>query len=184
MQPVAVHWWALALRGVIAIICAFISFAVPGAALVLLVSLFGAYALIDGIFAIVSAFRAIRGHKRWGSFLFEGIVGIIAGLVTFFEPGITLTFLLFVVAFWAIITGAFEIAAAIRMRRHLPGEWLLLLTGICSIIFGIIILWRPLLGALAITVWLGAYLLVIGILWLSLAFRLRRIQADVAPAPV
>lgn len=183
MQPVAVHWWALALRGLVAIICGIISFAAPGAALAVLVALFGAYALVDGIFAIVSAFRAIKGHKRWGSFLLEGAAGVIAGLVTFFAPGITFAFLLLVVAFWAIVTGVLEIAAAIRMRKHLPGEWFLLLTGILSVLFGLVVLWRPLVGALAITFWLGAYLVLIGILLLALGFRLRGLR-QLAPATV
>ncbi|MBV8072538.1 MAG: DUF308 domain-containing protein [Acidobacteriaceae bacterium] len=176
MQPVAVHWWALALRGLVAIICGIISFAAPGAALALLVALFGAYALVDGVFAIVSTFRAIKGHSRWVPFLLEGIAGIVAGIITFLAPAITFAFLLLVVAFWAIVTGILEIVAAIRMRRHLPGEWFLLLTGVLSIVFGLIVLWRPLVGALAITIWLGAYLLLAGILLLALAFRLRGLR--------
>jgi uncharacterized membrane protein HdeD (DUF308 family) len=170
------NWWALALRGVAAIIFAILTFALPGITLTVIVLLFGAYALIDGILAIVSAIRAAQGHKRWGSFLLEGIIGILAGLVTLFAPALTLTFLIFVVGGWAIVTGVFEIAAAIRLRRHLAGEWLLALTGVLSVLFGVLIFWAPAAGALVLALWLGAYALVFGILLLTLAFRLRSFQ--------
>jgi uncharacterized membrane protein HdeD (DUF308 family) len=180
------NWWALALRGVAAIIFALLAFALPGVTLAVLVILFGAYALIDGIFAIVSAIRAVQGHRPWGSFLIEGAVGIIIGLVTFFVPGVTLAFLVALVAVWAIVTGVFEIAAAIRLRRHLPGEWLLILTGVFSIIFGVLIFVAPIAGALVIVWWLAAYALIFGILLLLLAFRLRGLHRrgfDVPVAP-
>lgn len=170
------HWWALALRGVIAIIFAILTFVVPGLTLRVLVLLFGVYALIDGIFAIVSAIRAAHGHSRWGAFLLEGIVGILAGLLTLAAPAITLTFLIYVVGAWAVVTGILEIAAAIRLRRRVAGEWLLVLTGVVSIIFGAVIFAAPLVGALAIAWWLGVYALIFGVLLLTLAFRLRTLH--------
>jgi uncharacterized membrane protein HdeD (DUF308 family) len=170
------NWWALALRGVAAIVFALLAFALPGITLAVLVILFGAYAFIDGVFAIVSAIRAAQGHRPWGSFLIEGAVGIIIGLVTFFVPGVTLAFLIALVAIWAIVTGVFEIAAALRLRRHVPGEWLLILTGAISIIFGVLIFIAPIAGALVIVWWLGAYALLFGILLLLLAFRLRSLH--------
>lgn len=170
------NWWALALRGVAAIVFALLAFALPGITLAVLVALFGAYALIDGIFAIVSAIRALQGHRPWGSFLIEGAVGIVIGLVTFFVPGVTLAFLVALVAVWAIVTGVFEIAAAVRLRRHVPGEWLLILTGIVSVIFGVLIFIAPIAGAVVIVWWLAAYALIFGILLLLLAFRLRSLH--------
>jgi uncharacterized membrane protein HdeD (DUF308 family) len=167
------NWWALALRGVAAIVFAVLAFALPGITLAVLIVLFGAYALIDGIFAIVSAIRAAQGHRPWGSFLIEGAVGILIGLVTFFVPGVTLAFLVALVAIWAIVTGVFEIAAAVRLRRHLPGEWLLILSGVLSVIFGVLIFIAPIAGALVIVWWLAAYAMLFGILLLALAFRLR-----------
>lgn len=182
------NWWALALRGVAAILFGILAFALPGITLAVLVILFGAYALVDGIFAIVSAIRALHGHKPWGSFLIEGAIGIIIGLITFFVPGVTLAFLVALVAVWAILTGAFEIAAAIRLRRHVPGEWLLIVIGILSVLFGILIFARPLAGALVIVWWLGAYALLFGILLLMLAFRLRSLHrtgfSEVTPRAV
>jgi uncharacterized membrane protein HdeD (DUF308 family) len=181
MQVVlGMNWWALALRGVAAIIFAILTFAVPGITLTVIVLLFGAYALIDGILAIISAIQAAHGHRRWGSFLLEGIIGVLAGLITLLVPALTLAFLIYVVAGWAIITGIFEIAAAIRLRRHLAGEWLLGVTGVLSILFGILIFWAPAAGALVIALWLGAYALVFGMLLLGLAFRLRSFH----PTPV
>jgi uncharacterized membrane protein HdeD (DUF308 family) len=169
----ASNWWALAFRGVIAILFAIFAFAWPGITLGVLVILFGVYAFLDGILAIVSAVRAVRGHRRWGAFLFEGIVGILAGLCAWFVPGITLAFLIYLVAAWAIITGVLEIAAAIRLRRDVTGEWLLILAGIVSILFGVLIYIAPIAGAIVIVWWIAGYAMIFGILLLVLAFRLR-----------
>jgi uncharacterized membrane protein HdeD (DUF308 family) len=170
------NWWALALRGVLAILFALVTFLWPGITLGALVIVFGVYAFIDGILAIIAAARAIKGHRRWGTLLFEGIVGILAGICAWLIPGITLTFLIFLVAAWAIITGVFEIAAAIRLRRNIPQEWLLILMGVVSILFGILIYIAPIAGAVVIVWWLAAYALVFGIMLLMLAFRLRRLH--------
>ena len=178
------HWWALALRGVVAIIFAILTFVVPGLTLATLVLLFGVYALIDGIFALISAIRAAHGHSRWTAFLLEGIVGVLAGVVTLSAPAVTLAFLVYVVAAWAVITGVFEIAAAIRLRRRIAGEWLLILTGIVSVVFGIFIFASPIAGALAITWWIGIYAFVFGVLLLTLAFRLKALHGTTAVAPV
>ena len=170
------NWWALALRGVLAILFAVVTFLWPGITLGALVLVFGVYAFIDGVLAIIAAVRAVEGHRRWGALLFEGIVGILAGVCAFLVPGITLTFLIFLVAAWAIITGVFEIGAAIRLRRNIPQEWLLILMGVVSIIFGLLIYWVPIAGALVIVWWLAAYALIFGIMLLVLAFRLRRLH--------
>jgi uncharacterized membrane protein HdeD (DUF308 family) len=170
------NWWALAFRGVIAILFAIFAFLWPAITIDVLVLLFGVYAFIDGIFAIISAVRAVHGHKRWAAFLFEGIVGILAGLCAFFVPGLTLAFLIFLIAAWAIITGAFEIAAAIRLRRHIRKEWLLILIGVASIIFGVLLYIAPIAGAVVLVWWLAAYALIFGILLLVLAFRLRSLH--------
>ena len=177
-----IHWWALALRGLFAIIFAILTFAVPGLTLAVLVILFGAYAFVDGIVAIVSAVRAAHGHGRWGAFLVEGIVGIAAGLVAFFMPALTLAVLIYLVGAWAIVTGVLEIAAAFRLRRYVRREWLLVLAGIVSVIFGILVFLAPIAGALVIALWLGAYALLFGILLLALAFRLRSLHSAAVSA--
>jgi uncharacterized membrane protein HdeD (DUF308 family) len=177
------QWWALALRGLIAIAFAICTFVVPGITLAALVLLFGIYALFDGIFALISAVRAAHGHGRWGAFLLEGIVGIFVGIVSLAAPAITLSFLISLVGVWAVFTGILEISAAFRLRRHVPGEWLLILTGIVSVAFGIAIFFAPIVGALAIAWWLGIYAFIFGILLLTLAFRLKALHGrTLAPA--
>ena len=170
MQLLARNWWALALRGVAAIAFGVITFIVPGVSLLTLVFLFGAYALVDGIFNIAASFRAVEHH--W-AMLIEGIIGVLAGVVTFAWPGITAIALLYLIAFWAIFTGVFEIVAGIRLRKLITNEWVYILMGVVSLIFGFLILFAPVAGALAIVIWIGAYAFIFGILMLALAFRLR-----------
>ena len=170
LQLLARRWWALALRGVIAVLFGLLTFFIPGITLISLVLLFGFYAILDGIFDIVSAMKA-PGH-HW-PLLVEGIVGIVAGLVTFMWPAITAMVLVYLIAFWAILTGLLEIVAGIRLREVIANEMLLILMGVISTLFGILIIIFPGAGALAIVIWIGAYALVFGIILIALAFRLR-----------
>jgi uncharacterized membrane protein HdeD (DUF308 family) len=164
------YWWALALRGLFAVLFGLLTFFMPGITLLTLVLLFGAYVLLDGIFDIVAAIRSPRHH--WALIL-EGIVGIIAGILTFAWPGITAMVLLYLVAFWAIFTGVLEIVAGIRLREVLTGEIWLILMGVLSLLFGLFILIFPGAGALTLLFWIGAYALVFGFMLIVLAFRLR-----------
>jgi uncharacterized membrane protein HdeD (DUF308 family) len=166
------HWWALALRGVAAVLFGLLTFFVPDITLLSLVLLFGAYAILDGIFDLISAGRAPGPH--WPLVL-EGIVGIVVGILTFIWPGITAMVLLYLIAIWAIFTGVLEIVAGVRLRRFIANELLLILMGIMSIAFGVLVVIFPSAGALAIMFWIGAYALVFGILLIALAFRLRGI---------
>ncbi|HSZ60152.1 MAG TPA: HdeD family acid-resistance protein [Terriglobales bacterium] len=170
LQLLARRWWALALRGVIAVLFGLLTFFIPGITLISLVLLFGFYAILDGIFDIVSAMKA-PGH-HW-PLLVEGIVGIVAGLVTFMWPAITAMVLVYLIAFWAILTGLLEIVAGIRLREVIANEMLLILMGVISTLFGILIIIFPGAGALAIIIWIGAYAVVFGIILIVLAFRLR-----------
>jgi len=138
------------------------------------VIVFGAYALIDGIFALVAAVRAGRQHPRWGSLALEGIVGIIVGAWAFLAPALTAVALVVLVGAWAVITGILEIAAAIRLRKTIRGEWLLGLAGVFSVLFGIVLWIAPIAGAVVLAWWIGAYALVFGVMQLALAFRLRK----------
>jgi uncharacterized membrane protein HdeD (DUF308 family) len=167
------NWWALALRGLFAVLFGVLAFALPGVTLAALVILFGVYSLVDGIFALVTAVRAAETHERWWLFALEGLAGIVAGLITFLWPGITALVLLFLIAWWAIITGIFEIAAAVRLRKEISGEWALALGGAASVVFGLLLLFRPGVGALAVIWLIGTYAVVFGLLLLMLAFRLR-----------
>ncbi len=173
LHLLARHWWALALRGVFAVLFGLLTFLIPGITLLTLVLLFGAYAILDGIFDIVSAVRAPVRH--WPLVL-EGVVGIIIGILTFLWPGITTMVLLYLIAFWAIFTGVLEIVAGIRLREVIANEWLLILMGVLSVLFGFLILIFPGAGALAIIIWIGAYSLLFGIMLIALAFLLRRFR--------
>jgi uncharacterized membrane protein HdeD (DUF308 family) len=168
------NWWALALRGVAAILFGVLAFAWPGITLFVLVLFFGAYMLVDGIFAIVAAVRAAGEEDRWWLLLIEGILGVLAGLVAFFWPGLTALALLYFIAAWAIVTGIMEIVAAIRLRQEIEGEWALGLSGLLSVIFGILLVVLPAPAGLLSLVWLvGAYAVATGVLLLILAFRVR-----------
>jgi uncharacterized membrane protein HdeD (DUF308 family) len=166
------NWWAVSLRGLAGILFGIITFFAPGISLAALVLLFGAYAFADGVLAIVSAVRR-RGADRWWLLLLEGLVGIAAGVLTFLWPGITALALLYVIAAWALVTGAFEIAAAIRLRKAITGEWLLALSGVFSIALGVLLVLFPGPGALAVVIWIGAYAFVFGALLFALGLRLR-----------
>ena len=170
LQTLTANWWALALRGLVAVLFGLLTLFLPGITLVTLVLLFGAYALVDGVFNVIAFFR-VASHQ-W-ALLVEGVVGILAGLLTFAWPAITAFALLYLIAFWAIFTGIFEVVAGIRLRKTIANEWLLLLMGFLSLLFGLLILFAPGTGALAIVLWMGAYALVFGAFLLALAFRLR-----------
>lgn len=167
------NWWALALRGLIAILFGLLALVWPGITLFVLVILFGSYCLVDGVFAIVAAIRAAEAHTRWAQLLIMGIFGIIIAAITFFYPGITALALLYVIAVWAIVTGVLELLAGFELRRHLSDEILWILAGLASIAFGVILFLRPLSGALAVIWLIGIYAIVFGVLLLGLAFRLR-----------
>jgi uncharacterized membrane protein HdeD (DUF308 family) len=172
MYVLARNWWALALRGLLAVLFGLAAFLWPGISLVALVTLFGAYALVDGIFAIVSAFRT----SEWWPLLLEGIAGIAAGVITFLWPGITAFALVYLIAAWAIVTGIFEIIAAVRLRKAIENEWLLGLGGLASVALGVIMIAAPGAGALGLVWAIGAYALVFGVTLIALGFRLRGLQ--------
>ncbi len=167
------NWWAIALRAGAAILLGILAITLPGVTLKAIVILFGVYALVDGIFAIVAAVRGIREKDRWGAMLVEGVLGIAVGLIVLAWPGIGALALVFLVAAKAFVSGVFEIVAAIKLRKIIEGEWLLMLLGALSILFGILIATRPGMGALVLVWWLGGYLIVSGIVALALAFRVR-----------
>ena len=167
------NWGWIALRGLAAVVFGLLTLFDPRISLTALVLLWGAYAFVDGIFAIVSAVRDRRQEPHWVSLLVTGIAGVVAGLLTFFVPGITALVLLYFIAAWALVTGIAEIVAAVRLRKVITGEWMLALAGLLSVIFGVFLFAFPGAGALTIVLWIGAYALVLGIVLLVLAFRLR-----------
>lgn len=166
------NWWALALRGVLAIVFALIAIFWPGITALVLVLMFGAYAFVDGIFALIAALRAARHHGRSGALLLEGILNIIIGVICFLWPVSALVALIYLIAIWAIISGIALIAAGIALIRH-SGEWLLIVGGVLSILLGIVLFFLPAAGVIALSWSLAAYALLFGIALLSAAFRIR-----------
>jgi len=171
ITTLAQNWWTLALRGLAAVIFGILAYLWPDITFTVLVLFFGAYALWDGVFALIGAFRT-AGERRW-MLILEGLVGIAAGIVTFIWPGAASLAILTIIAAWAIITGIFEIIAAIRLREEIEGEWLMFLSGLLSVLFGIALAIWPAAGLVAVTWMIGAYAIVFGILLIVLGFRLR-----------
>ncbi len=171
------NWWTLLIRGIVAVIFALMAFFWPLTTLSVLVLLWGAFAIVDGVFAIVAGART-----RWWSVLLFGVLGVLAGLVALLLPGITALVLLIVIGAWAIARGIFEIVAAIRLRRELTGEWILVVSGIVSIALGSLMVLFPGAGALALVWLIGLQALVAGMLMLALAFRLRQLTRSGAGA--
>ena len=167
------NWWVVALRGVAGILFGLITIVAPGISLGALVLVFGAFAFADGILALVSAVQRRGVSDRWWMLLLQGLAGVAAGVVTVVWPDLTTLALLYLIAAWALVIGALEIAAAIRLRKVITGEWLLALGGIAALGFGVLLILFPQAGALAVVLWIGAYALVAGVLLLALGFRLR-----------
>jgi uncharacterized membrane protein HdeD (DUF308 family) len=174
VRNLAHNWWALVIRGVAGVLFGIGALVWPPAAVAALVLLFGAYALVDGIFNIVAAVRAPREGRRWGWLMFSGVIGIATGLITFFFPGITALALVLLVAAWSVVTGVAEIVAAIQLRKQIRHEWLWILSGLLSVVFGVLLFLLPVAGAVALAIWIGAYMLVFGALLIAFGIRLRR----------
>jgi len=176
-QPMLLHalaknWWLLLLRGIAAIIFGILAFAWPGITLLTLVILYGAYALVDGVLSIWAAIGGGSATPRWW-LIVVGLLGIAAGLLTFFWPGITAFVLLMFIGAWALVHGIFEIIGAIRLRKEIDNEWMLILSGVLSVLFGAAMLIMPGAGALALIWVIGAYSIIFGVLFIGFAFRLK-----------
>jgi uncharacterized membrane protein HdeD (DUF308 family) len=182
-EVLAQSWWVIGLRGILGIIFGLICLLTPGIAVRVFVILFAAYMLVDGVFAIISGVRAARNGERWGLLVLEGVVDLAAGAVAVLWPAITLVALIWVVAIWAIVSGALMLAAAFGLNLD-HGRWWLALGGIASIIFGVLLVIEPLIGAVVLTMWIGAYAVVFGVVLLVLAFQLHsKREAQVRKAP-
>ena len=184
LSPITPRWWALVLRGLAAIAFGIVAMLRPGAGVLALVVLWGAYAIVDGVFAIVLAIRGAKIVQGWGWLLAEGVVGVGAGVVTFLWPGITALALIVVIAAWAILTGIAEIATAVRLRRVVQGEWMLAVSGVLSIAFGVLAAMMPGAGALVVTWMIALYAILFGALLVGLGFRLHRWAGIAAHHPV
>ena len=176
LRTLAQNWWALVLRGVCAVLFGLGAFIWPGVTLAVLILLYGAYALIEGVLAVAWAIMGRQaGSFPWGVLL-AGLAGIVVGVVTFLMPGLTALALLYLIAAWAIVRGVFEIIAAIHLRKELDNEWLLALSGLLSVALGVILWIAPGAGVLAVLWWIGAFAVVFGILTIALGMRLKGVK--------
>ena len=170
-QMLADKWWAMGLRGILGIIFGLICLLNPTLAVNVFVILFAAYMLVDGVFAIASGIRAATSGRHWALLILQGLVSIAAAVVAMIWPAMTLVALVWIAAIWAIVSGALMLAAAFALHIHY-GRWWLALGGIASLVFGILLVIQPFIGAVVLTLWIGAYALVFGIFLLVLAFQL------------
>ena len=179
------NWWLFTLRGVLGITFGILALIFPGPTILSLVLLFSAYMLVDGIFGIISAVRAIRRKEdRWGLLIFEGLLDIATGVVAFLWPGLTVVAFVWLIAAWAIVSGGLMTAAGFRLNIE-HGRWWLVLGGLLSLAYGVLLIITPLIGAVVFTWWLGAYALVFGVALVIFSLKLRSRQHErVSPTAV
>jgi uncharacterized membrane protein HdeD (DUF308 family) len=178
---VARDWWVFALRGIAALVFGILAFIWPETTLTVLVFLFGAYVLVDGVSLLVALVRGDDVARRHGWAVgIMGVLGIVAGVVTFAWPGLTALSLLYLVAFWAIATGAFQVIAAIQLRRELDNEFWMALGGVASIVFGALLVASPGAGLISLVWLVGIWSVVFGVSSLGLAYRLHGIDSTLS----
>src|SRR6195256_2488316 len=184
-QTLVQNWWLFLLRGIVGIIFGCLPLLFPGPTMLSLVILFSAYMLVDGVFGIIAAVRAIRRKEdRWGLLIFEGLLNIAVGILAFLWPGITVVAFVWLIAAWAIVTGAVMTAAGFRLNVS-HGRWWLVLSGLLSLGFGTLLVIIPLIGAVVLTWWIGAYALAFGVALVIFSFMLRSRQHEgVSPTAV
>ena len=173
LHSLAKNWWLLLLRGIAAIVFGVLAFAWPGITVISLVIVYGAYALVDGLFSIYAAIRGDGPAPRWWLAV-VGVAGVLAGLISFAVPGVVALWLLFLIGAWAIVSGVFEIIGAIRLRKEIDNEWMLILHGVISVLFGVLLFAMPATGALAMVWVIGAYAIAAGVIMCVLSFRLKK----------
>lgn len=173
IQVIARNWWAWLIRGIAAIIFGVLAWLWPGLTWVTIAIFFGAYALVDGIFAILATIRAAETHQRWWPFLIEGIVGILIAAIAFYDVRIVIVALYLTIAAWAFLTGIFELIAAVQLRKQIANEFWLILGGLASIAFGVLMLMYPIISAIVIIYIIAAYAIVFGIMMIAFSLRLR-----------
>jgi len=174
--------WSWVLRGIAAIAFGVLAIVWPSITFLIFVAMFAAYALVDGIIHLVASFRAPTGQPRWLLAL-QGILGVAVAVMTFVWPGITALALLFLIAAWAIVGGALRVALAIQLRKVIAGEWLLALSGVMSIIFGVLVFLVPAAGVIGTAFMVGFYAILLGTVMLTLGIRLRRFERSSEAAP-
>src|SRR5215211_7823201 len=171
LPMLASNWWALLMRGIAAVLFGLAALFWPGVTLLVLIVFFGAYAMVDGVLAIVAGIWGSEG-SRW-LLLAEGVLGVLAGLVVLFWPGMTALVLLFLISAWAIFTGLLKVIMAIFFRREVENAWLMGLSGVLSVLFGVVLAVLPGAGLLSLVWLIGIYALIVGVVLIVLGFRMR-----------
>jgi uncharacterized membrane protein HdeD (DUF308 family) len=169
------NWWVIVLRGVCAIVFGLIAFASPGVTLSALILLWGAYAFADGVLALVAGFSG-AAEGRWWTWIAWALVSLLAAASALLYPGITAMALLYLIAAWALITGTLQLAAAIRLRKEIEGEFWLALAGVGSLLFGVLLIARPGAGAVAVMWLIGVYAVAFGIFLVALGLRVKGLR--------
>ncbi len=180
-NTLARNWWKLLVRGVVAVLFGVLLWLLPGISLALLVLFFGVFVLVDGILGAWIAISGRKEYEDWWDLLLWGLVGIGIGILTFVAPGFTTLALVFFIAGWAIATGVLEIVVAIRLRKEIEGEWLLILGGLVSVLLGILLMLKPGVGALALVWLIGTYAIIFGLVLVMLAFKTRSFRKFASP---
>jgi len=173
-EHIGKEWGWIALRGVAALIFGVLALIWPLLTIVLLAVMWGAFMFADGVFSLMASWDLHKKGVRWWPYLLYGLLGLATGVLTLLWPGITAFILLYIIAFWALIGGIAQITAAIRLRKEIVDEWALILTGVISVLFGLLVLFRPLPGVVAIAWMVGIYAIISGVLSLMLAIKVRR----------
>lgn len=171
-QLLSENWWVVAIRGILGIGFGLVTLLLPGMTFEILVLSFGIYALLDGIFTLTSVFRSGGQRKRGWALILEGLLNLVAGVLTFLIPALSAQFIVILIAVWGVTTGLSEIGAAIRLRREIVGEWLLGLGGILSVIFGVLMFIASGFGPIVAIVLISFYAIVFGLVVLMLSVRL------------
>ncbi len=175
MSDVSKYWWAVLLRGIFAVIFGVLAFGWPGETLAAMIILFGAWALVDGIFALANAFsRWEERDDRWPLFL-EGVLGVVIGVITLTAPAVTEVALLFYIIAWSLATGVLKIVGAVRLRHEIQGEFWLILSGIASIVFAFVLSFYPAAGFLGLVWAISTYAIIFGAFQIALGLKLRHL---------
>ena len=175
-------WWVLLLKGTVSIVFGIVAYAWPGMTLASLVTVFGAFALVDGVFGVLQAIGGRKEHEHWWVVLLEGLLGILFGWICLTTPGITVTVLMLFIAFWAISTGVMRIVMAVRLRKEIEGEWWMALSGLVSVIFGVVVIAQPGEGALALLWLVAIWAILAGAFLVFLAFKVKGLAGKLAQA--
>jgi uncharacterized membrane protein HdeD (DUF308 family) len=176
LRAVAKNWWVLLIRGIAAIAFGVLAFVLPGITLLTLVALYAIYALVDGVLSLVAAFQNRPGSGPTWWLVISGVLGIAAGLLTLLWPGVTALLLILFIGAWSLVRGVFEIVGAIQLRKEIDNEWMLILSGAISVLFGAAVMILPGAGALALVWLIGIYAVLFGILMIALSLRLKKMS--------